>query len=535
MAVIIEYQPTQGLVAMGAYQKLTTITLDGAPTNTKYVLQIWDKDDTNKLVDIRQSQNVNNKAVFDLGEILQNYVETAKGANLASPFAIRPTDVPWANLTYSTARDEIFPYIIKVGSDDGATVTIDTTYTGFNVWNANHTPITLQHDFDRFNSADPVTQATVFIDPESPGCILEPNIYNQGSPLTDRPQVTFFNASGTTPTFPGGIPSKLASVGGNVGVGYSIDQPAVEAYLTGDYEIDLYGFTTFWRNDYNNQANYYNTAIGGIRFDWYDGDTLVGSDLYENLTTNNGGPDTTPREGNAVEYPYNVLGLRHGTVFNSGMAYRSASGSVLFTRPAGLTHYYVYPVAAQGTGCPSDFNGFSDYPSHRPIRVNLREEYFTEHLPAGKGADLRGCTDYRPVQFRWTNTLGYQDHAWFMKKNTYSKNIKRETYFKDNVDYATNTQAEKLLGAGNGSDAQLNGITSYNQSMEEIFTATTGYMHEEFAKYLQYMFQSPNISANGKPIQLLTTSWTEKTFAKDKLFQYEVRYKLATPNNLQND
>lgn len=532
MAVIIQYQPPSQLINMGAYAKLTNIILDGAPANTKYVLQLWDESDTNKLVDVRQSQNVNGKAVFDLGEILQNYVETAKGFNTGSPFAIRPTDVPWANLTYSTSRDEIFPYIIKVGSDDGATVTIDTTYTGFNVWNAKHNPNTLSDQSDRFNAADPKTQASVFLDPESPGCITQPRPQDFGNPLTDRPRVLLVKDG--VPQFNGGYPQNVIATNNYI-EGYSIDQPAVDAYLSGNYDLDVYGFTTFWRNDYDNQANYYNTAIGGIRFDWYDGDTLVGSDLYENTTVNNGGPDTTPRQGNPVVYPYNTIGLRHGTVFTSSMSYRTASGTTLFQRPAGLTHYYVYPVAAQGTGCPSDFNGFSDYPTHAPIRVNLQEEYFTEHLPAGKGADLRGCTDYTPVQFRWTNTIGYQDHAWFMKKNTYSKNIKRETYFKDNVDYAANIESEKMLSTGQGIDVQLNGTTSYNQSMEEIFTATTGYMHEEFAKYLQYMFQSPNISANGRPIQLLTTSWTEKTFAKDKLFQYEVRYKLATPNNLQND
>ena len=533
MAVILQTTPIQGLVNMGAYQKITSIILANAPANTKYVLQIWDETDTNKLVDVRQSQNVNGKAVFDLGEIMQNYVETNVASNTGSPFVSGPDDLPWGNLTYQRAREEIFPYIFKVGSDDGTTVTIDLTITGYNIWNAKHNVNTTLDYADNTTNADPKTQATVELDAESPGCILQPNTNGKlGAPLTDRPQVNLY-ADGQR-TFKGGLPANIILSNG-ICQGYSIDQPAIGIWDSGQYNIDIYGFTTFWRNDYNNQANYYNTAIGGIRFDWYNGETLVGSDLYPNLLTNNGGPDSFERQGNPVTYPNNVIGLRHGTVFTSSMAYKTVTGNTLFQRPAGLTHYYIYPVATQGTGCPSDFNGFSDYPSHYPIRVNLTEEYFTEHLPAGKGADLRGCTDYIPVQFRWTNTIGYQDHAWFMKKNTYSKNIKRDTFFKDNVNYAANTEAERLLRTGGGRDIELRGTTSYNQSMEEIFTATTGYMHDEFAQYLQYMFQSPNITANGQPIQLLTTSWTEKNFAKDKLYQYEVRYKLATPNNLQND
>lgn len=531
MAVIIQTTPHNGLINMGAYQKLTAIILSGAPVNTKYVLQIWDESDTDKLVDIRQSQNVNGKAVFDIGEILQNYVQTHRGANTTSPFVSGPDDLPWGNLTYENARDEMFPYIIKVGSDDGATVTIDTTYTGFNVWNANHDPKFTAHNADAFNGyLNKHTQASVELDAESPGCLLRTTLNGQGNPLTDRPQVVLADINGN-PTFNGGIPANIIQSGFET-LGYSIDALATAYAFDNLQVLDGSGITTFWRSDYYNNGNYYNTAIGGIRFDWYNGDTLIGSDLYPNITMNNGGPDSYPREGNPATYPYGVLGIRHATSSTSQMSYKSATGTTYFTRPAGLTHYYVYPVATQGTGCPSTFNGYSDYPTHQPIRVNQQFEYFTEYLPAGKGADLRGCTDYDPVLFRWTNTLGYQDHAWFTKKNTYSKNIKRESYFKDNVNYNANTEAERILVPN---DTQFNGMTTYNQSMEEVYTATSGYMHEEFAEYLQYMFQSPSITANGKPIELMTTSWTQKTYAKDKLFQYEVTYKLATPNNLQND
>ena len=81
---------------------------------------------------------------------------------------------------------------------------------------------------------------------------------------------------------------------------------------------------------------------------------------------------------------------------------------------------------------------------------------------------------------------------------------------------------------------QFGGTTTYNNTVDEIFTATSGWMHEEFSQYIQWMFQSPSVTANGFPIELLTTTWDYKTFGKDKLFQYEVRYKLATPLNAQN-
>lgn len=533
MTVSIVYQPYPDGLSFGAYAALTSIMLDGAPANTKYVMQLIH--DGNIIADVRQSQNQAGKAVFNVGEILQNYVETNRGANTLSPFVSSPTDIPWGNLCYSTAREEIFPYDIAVGSDDGTTVTIDITYSGLEVWNAIQAIQNMSVGSYGTVSSITNTIATVQSDPESIGCILKPNLNEQGVALTNRPILTLADQFGN-PTFKGGIPDNiiLSTTGTWLTWGYSIDSPNIDQYLLGK-DVDTEGFTLFWRNLYSNLANSYNNSIGGIRFDWYDGETLLGSNIYENTTLNNGGPDSYPKEGLSPAYPYSTVGVRVGTRSVNGQSYKTVTGTTLFTRPTGVTHYYVYPVATQPNECGGDFIGFSNYPSHYPVRVNIREEYFTEYTPAGKGMDLRGCSDYDPVMFRWTNTIGYQDHAWFMKKNTYTKNTKRETFYKDQVDYATDTTDPQYIKAS-GLDrlVEFNGTQIYNNTVEEVFTATTGWMHDEMAKYLQWMFQSPNVTADGYPVVLVTSSWTEKNFAKDKLYQYEVTYKLASPIKAQN-
>lgn len=532
MAVTINYYPNASvddLINLGTYSANTALRLTGAPANTKYVFQIWDETDTIKLVDIRQSQNQYGEAVFSIGDIMQNYVETNPAANTNSPFVSSNTNVPWGNNTFEITRNEVFPFRIKVGSDDGTTATIDTTYGTFFGWNALHNLYDMLQN-DRLQNDLYRLQSIIQTDPETAGCLVKVNVNQQGNAISDRPVVDLA-------TLPGGIPINIIQYPGYPTLGHSIDIANVEAAVQGrSFDVDSDGFSLFWRNDYMNFANLYNNSIGGIRFDWYVGDTYMSSNLYPNILQNGGGPDSFPKEGNGILYPYNNIGIVVGQTTTSQQRYRSVTGTTLFQRPAGLTHYYVYPVATQDDSCAGDFLGYSDWPTHKPVRVNLREEYFTGHLLQGKGMDLRGCTDYDPILFRWTNSAGYQDHAWFMKKNTYTKNIKRDTFYRDLVNYNVNstTDPQWISTDGVNNDLKLGGTQIYNNSVEEIYTATTGWMSDEFAQYLQWMFQSSNVTANGSPVVLVTSSWTQKTYAKDKLYQYEVTYKKSSPINAQN-
>ena len=72
------------------------------------------------------------------------------------------------------------------------------------------------------------------------------------------------------------------------------------------------------------------------------------------------------------------------------------------------------------------------------------------------------------------------------------------------------------------------------------FTAFTDYMTDDEAKYLQGLFTSPDVRVKlgsayapvGYDLEwfgatVLSNAYTEKTYRKDKLFQYDVRFKLA--------
>ena len=86
-------------------------------------------------------------------------------------------------------------------------------------------------------------------------------------------------------------------------------------------------------------------------------------------------------------------------------------------------------------------------------------------------------------------------------------------------------------------DKQSRGFTTYSQTIKEDWTATSGYMNDEEAQLLESMFKSPSVNvrfSTGEyanqwiPINLVSSSYTEKTYRKDRLFQYTVNYKLAS-------
>ena len=70
-------------------------------------------------------------------------------------------------------------------------------------------------------------------------------------------------------------------------------------------------------------------------------------------------------------------------------------------------------------------------------------------------------------------------------------------------------------------------------------------MSDEEAKYLEGLFNSPDVRVrlgfNGPPgydayffgCNITSASWSEKSYRKDKLFQYDIKFKLANNQKSQ--
>ena len=169
-------------------------------------------------------------------------------------------------------------------------------------------------------------------------------------------------------------------------------------------------------------------------------------------------------------------------------------------------------------------------------RYNIQHTELYDHSvnpPTFLGIDQTPpCNDYDHIQFAWMNSEGYRDQFTFTKRNEKKINTKRNNFLKEAADY---NDTRYIV------DKQARGFTTYSQDIKEVWQATSGYMNDEEAQLLESMFKSPSVNvrfSTGEyanewlPINLISSSYTEKTYRKDRLFQYTVDYKLA--NNIKS-
>tara|TARA_B110000971_G_C19810124_1_gene408404 strand:- start:132 stop:776 length:645 start_codon:yes stop_codon:yes gene_type:complete len=197
---------------------------------------------------------------------------------------------------------------------------------------------------------------------------------------------------------------------------------------------------------------------------------------------------------------------------NNFYYFNEANTASQFQLPAEWTHYYVTPVGSQAEDCSSGtFPGRYGEPIINPILIIKKED---------------NCSDFDPMRLSWVNQYGFMDYYSFDKKNVKTIKTKRNTYLKEANDYnATSFSIDK------GS----RGTTTYSQTSEETFEANTGYMTDEEANSLQYLWTSPDVRVQSNrfgteeylPVVVTDSKWSEKTNRVDRLFQYTINFKLA--------
>lgn len=435
------------------------VTLDGVDTNNKYVLQIFEYDELtstygDKIADIRQSPNNDDRAIMDLQNIFQSFVGQDVDAETTDKL--------------TTSEDQTYTIGIKVGQEDpNGVVTIDTTYDPYEL-----VPTRLEY-YEDINNIAISAQPVVSGDDEAPAnCTIVTAI---GELLTDLPT---YEAG----KFKGGRPTSISST-----------EAIHKVNLT-----DTDWMTITYLNEVIPAAPLPESEVKGAE-GWviheFSDDDEQGVTFIANTLANGGGPNTAVGNGVIVRFPYTYESVQAS--MNNGS----------FTLDPMTTHYFVYAVAYQPSGC-EDHPGFN-IPMYTPLRVDVTTP---------------DCLDYEHIQFSWMNSYGFRDYFTATKRNERSVNVERNTFFKQPVDY-------------NGTDLTVNtydrGETTYSQKLTENFTATTDYMDDVTADYLENLFRSPDTrvrfgdSNQWFPVVLTSNTWTERSFRKDRLFQYTINFRLA--------
>lgn len=231
-----------------------------------------------------------------------------------------------------------------------------------------------------------------------------------------------------------------------------------------------------------------------VEYDQYH--TMIQDRVVNNTISNGGGPNIARFDGTAIADPYWVVTAGVGPVTQG------------ILNPFTKYYYIAFPVATP-TACSTEHTNLTDQSAFDWWRFEIVDDK---------------CNDFTPIQFSWMNSLGFRDYFFFEKRNEKRLGISRNNYLAESNNY------NDLFFT---SDQTSRGYTTYSQQLEETYVANTRFLQDYEAAFLENLFISPDVKVRfgdemaWYPVTLLTNTFTEKNFRKDKLFQYEISFKKA--------
>tara|TARA_R110002167_G_scaffold34802_3_gene111290 strand:- start:2147 stop:3622 length:1476 start_codon:yes stop_codon:yes gene_type:complete len=462
------------------------VTLSGITgASQKYVLQVRAEDGTTVLATLRQSPNANNVAQFDIQNILQSYVGVPKTTidNLGIGTQI-----------IETADTEVFEYKLKIGSESNGVITFENSITG---------PLQViagkkeyyQTDIRDSILLNPAYRLESTIEPEggTPYCYT---VSDAGNPMSG------VRRSYDIQDNPYAWPSTYNSWD-------TVEKVWVEECRPGDRLTKSFWN---WVGPYAEMEEV--MSIGAFQILVYNGNSIEQEDIIPNTVGNGGGPKLGISDPNKEPTGADLvvtMGVGPANL-NNFYYFNEENTATQFELPEEWTHYYIAPVGAQQAFCSSGVAwGQWGEPIINPILIIRKED---------------NCSDFDPMRLSWVNQYGFMDYYSFDKKNVKTIKTKRNTYLKEANDYnATSFSIDK------GS----RGTTTYSQTSEVTFEANTGYMTDEEANSLQYLWTSADVRVQSNrfgteeylPVVVTDSKWSEKTNRVDRLFQYTINFKLA--------
>ncbi len=480
------------------------VTLTGiTASEQKYALRVFVLGNTVPIADIRQSPNRFGRAIFDIQNILQTQIgptiNNIDGLHYSAGFAQQNTRMQIANgelvqyqIAYTTETN---------GQLDDPFVQSPIIYTTLGgakeYW---------QVPYDEGAEFIPI------VDADATGCT---DINYWARPLSDNTwTITDTETGDDLLTVNGGYPSPGGIDVHNVSIGDQCTKSFWQkiSRVAGPYPANasVQGIEAFIVLQCGANGSIFNTSV------------------LANTQSSGGGPNISLGQGQIPTGNFNVITVATGP-----------ANFPIGTLSSACTHYYIVPVLWTPLTCVTDEQSQTPIMSEAAWRIqryNIQHTELYDHSvnpPTFLGIDQTPpCNDYDHIQFAWMNSEGYRDQFTFTKRNEKKINTKRNNFLKEAADY---NDTRYIV------DKQARGFTTYSQDIKEVWQATSGYMNDEEAQLLESMFKSPSVNvrfSTGEyanewlPINLISSSYTEKTYRKDRLFQYTVDYKLA--NNIKS-
>ena len=465
MAVIVTQVPN--LIFDMAYGA-NPFTLSGIdPTDDKYALQIFVVGNATPIADIRQTPNRQGRAIFDIQNILQTVV---------GPQVNTVDSQNYNSLTTSTrislAGATLTEYQIAYTTESGGVVGAFTTYPAiFTVIAGSKQYFEVPFDETPYQ---PVISGGVGI------CSV---IDRYAKPLSDNSY-----------TIADDLPGKT--------INYYSSPNGIDVH---NVYVDDQCTKSFYQKVERSSATPPAAPVQGIEafyvLQFNAADNLIQTNVIPNIQSNGGGPNVALYQGTQISGDFQVITAATGPA------------NLMAILNAATASYYIIPGVY---GCSEDSQSQIDVMTEAAWRA---QKYIINEPE---------CLDYPHVQFAWQNSLGYRDQFTFTKKLVHSTKTRNNNFLKGPADYNSTSYSV---------DIEDRGYTTYSQKIQNEFSVTSGYMTDEEAKLLKHLYQSAEVKvrfSSGQyanewvPVTISSLNYTEKNFQKDKLFQYTVKFTLAS-------
>ena len=449
------------------------VTLSGIDTIAnadKYALRVYIVGQSDPIADIRQTPNKIGRAIFDIQNIIQSYVgpqvNTVDSQNLPG---FQQTE------RLSLAGDTLLEYQIAYATEAGGVVSAFTTYPQvFSAIAGSKQYFQIPFDTNPYqvkaSGDDGILPCTV--------------IDRTAKPLSD-------NNYTETDDILSGVANIYSSPGGvDVHNVYRDDEctktfySPVERDGTAAPNTAVQGLEAFWILQYSATSN-----------------SPIQTNIVPNTQNNGGGPNITLGQGTLISGAFQTVTIASGPK------------NLVVPLNAQTAYYYILPALY---GCPEDSQSQVDVMTAAAWRA---QKYVINEEP---------CNDYPHVQFAWQNSYGYRDYFTFTKQVNHTTKTKNNNFLKGPADFNSNSYSV---------DLQDRGYTTYSQKIENTFAVQSGYMLDQEAELLKHLYQSAEVKVRFStgpyanqwvPVIITSTSYNEKTYRKDRLFQYTVNFRLAT-------
>jgi len=478
MALTVQQTPSTPFdMAYGA-NPITLGGIDTIQTADKYALRIYIVGQTDPVADIRQTPNRIGRAIFDIQNVLQSYVGP-QANTVDSQFA--SSGFTAQNNRLSLAGATLLEYQIEYAAESGGVIPAAGQPGHWVVYPEVFTVIAGSKQYFQVPFDTGPYQPKISGDDSALPCSV---IDRTAKPLSD-------NSYTIADELPGKSNSIYSSPGG-------IDVHNV--YLNDELT------KTFYNPVERSATSPPNAAVQGIEAFYIlqysaTSSSAIQTNIIANAQANGGGPNLTIGQGTLISGDFQTITAAVGPA------------NLMVPLNAATAYYYIIPAV---WGCSDDAQSQIDVMTAAAWRA---QKFIINEEP---------CNDYPHVQFAWQNSYGYRDYFTFTKRVNHTTKTKNNNFLKGPADFNS---------AGYTVDLQDRGYTTYSQKIQNDFSVQSGYMQDAESELLKHLFQSAEVKAKFStgpyanqwvPVTITNTTYNEKTYRKDRLFQYTVNFRLAT-------